>query len=191
MSRIGRLPIQIPEGVNVSVEQTPAVVRVEGPAGTLEQRYEPKFVDVIVDDGEVRVERHGEAKAHKARHGLYRSLIANMVHGVREPYERRLHLIGLGYRARMQGPQELVLEIGYSHPINFPIPEGVEASVEESSSSSIQAIVVLKSPDKQLVGETAAEIRALRVPEPYKGTGIKYHDETIVRKEGKLAGAGE
>ena len=191
MSRIGRLPIQIPEGVSVSVEQTPAVVRVEGPAGTLEQRYEPKFVDVIVDDGEVRVERRGEAKAHKARHGLYRSLIANMVHGVREPYERRLHLIGLGYRARMQGPQELVLEIGYSHPIAFPIPEGVEAAVEESSSSSIQAIVVLKSPDKQLVGEVAAEIRALRKPEPYKGTGIKYHDETIVRKEGKLAGAGE
>lgn len=191
MSRIGRLPIQIPEGVSVSVEETPALVRVEGPAGTLEQRFEPKFVEVNVDDGVVRVERRGEAKAHKARHGLYRALIANMVHGVREPYERRLHLIGLGYRARMQGPQELVLEIGFSHPVHFPIPEGVDASVEESSRGSVQAIVVLKSPDKQLVGETAAEVRALRVPEPYKGTGIKYADEQIVRKEGKLAGAGE
>ena len=191
MSRIGRLPIEIPEGVNVSVEETPALVRVEGPAGTLEQGYEPKFVEVIVDDGVIHVQRRGEAKAHKARHGLYRALIANMVRGVREPYERRLHLIGLGYRARMQGPQELVLEIGYSHPIHFPIPDGVEAAVEESSSSSIQAIVVLKSPNKQLVGEVAAEIRALRKPEPYKGTGIKYHDEQIVRKEGKLAGAGE
>lgn len=191
MSRIGRLPIEIPDDVNVSVKETPAVVRVEGPAGTLEQRYEPKYVQIHVDDGVVQVERRGEAKAHKARHGLYRSLVANMVHGVREPYERRLHLIGLGYRARMQGAQELVLEVGYSHPIHFPIPDGVEASVEDSSSSSIQAVVVLKGPDKQLVGETAAEIRALREPEPYKGTGIKYHDEEIVRKEGKLAGAGE
>lgn len=191
MSRIGRLPIEIPEGVTVSVTETPGVVHVEGPAGTLEQRYEPKFVEILVDDGVVQVQRRGETKAHKARHGLYRSLIANLVHGVREPYERRLHLIGLGYRARMQGPQELVLDVGYSHPIHFPIPEGVEASVEDSQSSSIQAIVVLKSPDKQLVGEVAAEIRALRVPEPYKGTGIKYRDETIERKEGKLAGAGE
>jgi len=191
MSRVGRLPIEIPDDVTVSVEEKPAEVHVEGPAGTLEQRYEPKYVEVNVDDGAVHVERRGETKAHKARHGLYRSLIANMVQGVREPYERRLQLMGLGYRARMQGDQELVLEIGYSHPIHFAVPDGVEASVEESSSSAIQAVVVLKSPDKQLVGETAAEIRALRKPEPYKGTGIKYRDEEIVRKEGKLAGAGE
>lgn len=191
MSRVGRLPIEIPDDVTVSVEEKPATVHVEGPAGTLEQRYEPKYVEVNVDDAVVQVQRRGETKPHKARHGLYRSLIANMVQGVREPYERRLQLMGLGYRARMQGEQELVLEIGYSHPIHFAIPDGVEASVEESSSSAVQAVVVLKGPDKQLVGETAAEIRALRKPEPYKGTGIKYRDEEIVRKEGKLAGAGE
>lgn len=188
MSRIGRKPIPIPEGVKVTVDPQQAQVVVEGPAGRLQQRYEPQYVDVILEDGVVRVERKGEEKAYKARHGLYRSLIANMVQGVQRPYEKRLQLVGLGYRARLQG-QELVLEIGYSHPVRYRVPEGVHVEVNEVRSGGVEAEIVLRSPDKQLVGEVAAEIRAFRKPEPYKGTGIRYADEQILRKEGKLAGA--
>jgi large subunit ribosomal protein L6 len=186
MSRIGRLPIPIPPGVEVKIE--PERIVVEGPAGRLEQRYEPQYVDVVLEDGVVRVERRGNSKPHKARHGLYRSLIFNMVQGVQQPYEKRLQLVGLGYRARLQG-QELVLEIGYSHPIHYTLPEGIAAEVNDVRAGGVEAEIILRSPDKQLVGEVAAEIRALRKPEPYKGTGIRYHDEQIIRKEGKLAGA--
>jgi large subunit ribosomal protein L6 len=171
--------------VEVTVESER--VLVEGPLGKLSQRYEPQYVDIIVEDGVVRVNRKGESEAHRARHGLYRSLVANMVQGVQKPYEKRLQLVGLGYRVQLQG-QELVLEIGYSHPVRYKLPEGVQAEVNEIRSGGIEAEIVLRSPDKQLVGEVAAEIRALRKPEPYKGTGIRYHDEHIVRKEGKLAG---
>jgi len=186
MSRIGRRPIPIPEGVKVTVE--PERVIVEGPQGRLEQPYDPQYVSVAVEDGLIRVSRKGEEKAYRARHGLYRSLIANMVQGVQKPFEKRLQLVGLGYRAKLQG-QELTLEIGYSHPVRFKLPEGVTAEVNEVRSGGIEAEIVLRSPDKQLVGEVAAEIRALRKPEPYKGTGIRYADEQIIRKEGKLAGA--
>ena len=186
MSRIGRLPISVPLGVRVTVE--PERVTVEGPAGRLEQRYEPQYVGVIVEDGVVRVERKGNSKPHKARHGLYRSLIFNMVQGVQQPYEKRLQLVGLGYRARLQG-EELVLEIGYSHSVHYALPEGIAAEVNDVRAGGVEVEIILESPDKQLVGEVAAEIRALRKPEPYKGTGIRYHDEQIRRKEGKLAGA--
>lgn len=186
MSRVGRLPIPVPDDVEVSVE--PGRVRVKGPAGELVERYEPEYVDVQLEDGLVRVARRGETQAHRARHGLYRSLIANMLHGVQQPYEKRLQLVGLGYRARLQG-RELVLEIGYSHPAHYLLPEGVSVEVGEGGSREVAAEIVLRSPDKQLVGQVAAEIRSLRRPEPYKGTGIRYHDEQIRRKEGKLAGA--
>lgn len=186
MSRIGRLPIPIPEGVKVAVEDDR--VLVEGPMGQMEQPYDPRYVSVTVEDGTLRVTRKGESKAHRARHGLYRSLIANMIQGVKQPYEKRLQLVGLGYRARLQN-RELTLEIGYSHPVHFTLPEGVTAEINEIRSGGVEAEIVLKSPDKQLVGEVAAEIRAVRRPEPYKGTGIRYADEHIIRKEGKLAGA--
>jgi large subunit ribosomal protein L6 len=186
MSRIGKLPIPVPSGVKVTVQ--PDRVLVEGAAGRLEQSYEPQFVSVAVENGTVRVRRKGEAKEHRARHGLYRSLIANMIQGVQKPYEKKLQLVGLGYRARLQG-QQLMLEIGYSHPIAYALPASVKAEVKEVRSGGIEAEITLRSPDKQLVGEVAAEIRKLREPEPYKGTGIRYHDEHIVRKEGKLAGA--
>lgn len=188
MSRIGRLPISIPDGVKVTVGAER--VRAEGPAGALEQRFESKYVDVAIEDGHVHVSRKGETKDYRARHGLYRSLIANMIQGVHAPYEKRLQLVGLGYRARLQGQDDLVLDIGYSHPIHYRIPEGVIAEVNEVRSGGVEAEIILRSPDKQLVGEVAAEIRDLRKPEPYKGTGIRYRDEQIIRKEGKLAGAG-
>lgn len=186
MSRVGRLPISIPAGVKVAVE--PNRVSVEGTAGKLEQTYEPQYVSIAIEDGAVRVSRKGETKAHRARHGLYRSLVANMIQGVQKPYEKRLQLVGLGYRARLQG-QELVLEIGYSHPIHYTLPASVKAEAKDVKSGGVESEITLRSPDKQLVGEVAAEIRALREPEPYKGTGIRYHDEHIIRKEGKLAGA--
>lgn len=188
MSRIGRKPIPIPAGVKVTVDPRQAQVVVEGPAGRLTQRYEPQYVDVLVEDGVVRVVRKGDEKTHKARHGLYRALIANMVQGVVQPFEKRLQLVGLGYRARLEG-RDLVLEIGYSHPVRYRVPEGVTVEVNEVRAGGIEAEIVLRSPDKQLVGEVAAEIRAFRRPEPYKGTGIRYADEQILRKEGKLAGA--
>ncbi len=186
MSRIGKLPIPIPPGVKVEVQAD--WVRVEGPQGKLEQRYEPRFVAVAVEDGQVRVTRKGEAKDHKARHGLYQRLISNMIRGVQQPYEKKLQLVGLGYRAKLQG-RDLVLEIGRSHPIHYTLPENVTVEVKEIKSGGIEAEITLRSPDKQRVGEIAAEIRALREPEPYKGTGIRYADEHIIRKEGKLAGA--
>lgn len=191
MSRIGKLPVAIPDEVDVTVESER--VRVRGPAGTLEQPYEPKYVSIEVEDGTVQVLRKGETKAHRARHGLYRSLVANMVRGVKEPFERRLQLVGLGYRADLQAQGEeqvLVLEIGYSHPVRYPVAEGVQVEVNEVRSRGVEAEIVLSSPNKQLVGQVASEIRRLRKPEPYKGTGIRYHDEEIIRKEGKLAGAG-
>jgi len=136
MSRVGRKPIPIPEGVKVRVEGDTVVV--EGPQGRLTQRFEPEYVDVIVDNGEVRVARKGDEKPYKARHGLYRSLIHNMVQGVVKPYEKRLQLVGLGYRARLEG-RTLVLEVGYSHPVRYPLPEGVQAEVNDVRTSSWSA----------------------------------------------------
>lgn len=186
MSRIGRVPIPIPQGVNVTVQDD--LVLVEGPLGKLEQHYEPQYVSIAVEDGLVRVKRLGEAKEYRARHGLYQRLIANMIQGVQKPYEKRLQLVGLGFRARLQG-RKLVLEIGYSHPVHYQLPQGIIAEVKEVKSGGIEAEITLRSPDKQLVGQVAAEIRGIRKPEPYKGIGIRYAGEHIIRKEGKLAGA--
>ena len=186
MSRIGRLPIAVPDGVTITVEKD--VVRVDGPQGQLEQRYEPKYVEITQEDGEIKIDRKGNAKDYRARHGLYRSLIANMVQGIQTPFEKKLQLVGLGYKAKMEG-QDLVLEIGFSHTVRHTIPEGVSAEANDVRAGGIEAEVILKSSDKQMLGEVAAEIRDYRKPEPYNGTGIRYSDEQLIRKEGKLAGA--
>jgi len=186
MSRIGRLPIAVPDGVKVTIEDE--LVRVEGPQGKLEQRYEPQYVEIKEEEGQLKVERKGNAKDFRARHGLYRALIANMVQGIQEPFEKKLQLVGLGYKAKLNGT-ELELEIGYSHPVKFNVPEGVFAEANDVRSGGIEAEVILKSADKQLLGEVAAEIRDFRKPEPYNGTGIRYSDEQLIRKEGKMAGA--
>lgn len=182
MSRIGKLPITVPKDVKVTIQ--PHALLVEGKAGKLTQSYEPDYISVELKDGTIVVTRKGDEKEFKARHGLYRALIANMIKGVQQPYTKVLQLVGLGYRAKLEG-KELVLEIGFHDPVRYKLPESVKAEIKD------QTEITLSSPDKQLVGQVAAEIRALRKPEPYKGTGIRYKDEQIRRKAGKLAaGAG-
>lgn len=176
MSKIGRKPIPIPTGVEVTVGADRVTVR--GPHGTLECPYEPEYVSIRVEDGAVRVERKAERAAHRARHGLYRALIANMVRGVTEKWVKELEIQGLGYRARAEG-RALVLELGFSHPVRYEVPEGIEFSVPEPNR------IVVRGIDNRLVGQVAADIRALRPPEPYRGTGIRYRGEEIVRKAGK------
>ncbi len=176
MSKIGKRPIPIPEGVKVEVKGDRVVV--EGPLGKLEARYEPAYVEIEVAGSEIRVHRKGDRAPFRARHGLYRALIANMVHGVTKKWERRLLIQGLGYRARMEG-RTLVLELGYSHPVRYEIPEGVEVEVPDNNT------IIVRGIDKQLVGQVAANIRRFRPPEPYHGTGIRYADEVIIRKAGK------
>ena len=179
MSRIGRKPIPVPQGVKVAIEgQT---VRAEGPKGKLSQTV-PDSLAVTVAENVLTVSRTSDHRTVRALHGLMRSLIANMVHGVKEGFERKLEIVGIGYRAQVQG-KNLQLALGYSHPVIFPLPDGVQAEVER------QVSITLKGSDKALVGQTAAEIRALRKPDPYKGKGIKYADEHIRRKVGKKAGA--
>ena len=179
MSRIGRKPIPVPPGVKVAIEgQT---VRAEGPKGKLSQTV-PDSLAVTVAENVLTVSRTSDHRTVRALHGLMRSLIANMVHGVKEGFERKLEIVGIGYRAQVQG-KNLQLALGYSHPVIFPLPDGVQAEVER------QVSITLKGSDKALVGQTAAEIRALRKPDPYKGKGIKYADEHIRRKVGKKAGA--
>lgn len=182
MSRVGTAPIPVPEGVKVNIKDD--IVIVEGNGVKLEQRYEPRMVSIEMEARIIKVKRKGESKEYKARHGLYRSLIANMIRGVGEPFVKTLFLKGLGYRARLQG-SSLVLELGYSHPLKYDPPKGVEVQLEG------QDKIKVSGADKQLVGQAAAEIRAFRKPEPYKGTGIRYEDEQIIRKEGKLGGGGE
>ena len=179
MSRIGRLPISIPDGVKVALE--PRAVGVEGPKGKLRADIPPRIV-VQVEGSLVRVTREAEERKIKAVHGLTRKLIANMVQGVSRGFSRVLEINGVGYRAEVKG-SELHMTLGYSHPIVFPLPAGVTASVER------QIIITLNGPDKQVLGETAAAIRALRPPEPYKGKGVKYREEVIKRKAGKAVGA--
>lgn len=179
MSRIGKQPISIPAGVKVSVEG--GTVRVEGPKGRLSQAI-PPGIRVAVDDGRITVSRSGDERRQRALHGLARALVANMVSGVKDGFERRLEIAGIGYRAQLQG-RAIQLALGFSHPVLFPLPEGVTAEVDR------QVAITLRSADKALLGETAARLRALRKPDPYKGKGIKYADEVIRRKVGKKAGA--
>ena len=177
MSRIGRLPIPIPAGVTVSVE--PEVVRVNGPRGELSERV-PRDIDVVQTDGELRVTRPTDRGEHRALHGLTRSLVANMVTGVTDGYEKRLEIQGVGYRAQLRG-RDLELALGFSHPVSIKAPDGIEFEVPQPTR------VVVRGISKQAVGEVAANIRKRRPPEPYKGKGIRYEGEYVARKVGKRA----
>jgi large subunit ribosomal protein L6 len=179
MSRIGKKPIPVPQGVKVLVDGN--TVRVEGPKGQLSQRV-PDSVSVRIDSNVVTVDRSSDHRTVRALHGLTRSLVANMVHGVKDGFERKLEIVGIGYRAQLTG-KTLQLALGYSHPVIFPLPDGVQAEVER------QVSITLKGADKAQLGQVAAKLRALRKPDPYKGKGIKYAEEQIRRKVGKKAGA--
>ena len=179
MSRIGKKPIPVPQGVKVVVDAH--AVNVEGPKGKLSQSI-PAGLSVTMDTNVLTVERNSEHRTVRALHGLVRSLLANMVHGVKDGFERKLDIVGIGYRAQLQG-RNLQLALGYSHPVIFPLPEGVQAEVER------QVSITLRGADKALLGQLAAELRSLRKPDPYKGKGIKYAEEHIRRKVGKKAGA--
>lgn len=180
MSRIGRKPVSIPQGVRVQVEGR--LIRAEGPKGKLTQSLPPRL-SATADQQEIRISREGDDRATRALHGLARSLVANMVTGVKQGFERKLEIVGIGYRAQLQG-RNLQLALGYSHPVIFPLPEGVTAEVER------QTLLTLRGPDNAVLGQTAAKLRMLRRPDPYKGKGIKYVGEVIRRKVGKKAGAG-
>ena len=180
MSRIGKNPVAIPDGVTVDINDN--VVTVKGKLGELTQSFDA--VSVKIDEGNVVVERPSEAKDHKAKHGLYRALINNMIEGVSQGFTKELELVGVGYRASNQG-QKLDLAIGFSHNIVMEIAP--EVKVETVSEKGKNPIVKLTSHDKQLVGQVAAKIRAFRKPEPYKGKGIKFVGEHIRRKAGKSA----
>ena len=179
MSRIGKKPIPVPAGVKVAVED--GTVKVEGPKGKLAQAI-PAGLSVRMDGTVLTVGRSSDHRTVRALHGLIRSLLANMVHGVKDGFERKPEIVGIGYRAQVQG-KNLQLALGYSHPVIFPLPDGVQAEVDR------QVSITLKVPDKALLGQLAAKLRGLRKPDPYKGKGIKYAEEHIRRKVGKKAGA--
>ncbi len=182
MSRIGKLPISIPQGVEITVSDTNRVT-VKGKLGELQQLIDPA-IKVKIDKGEVKLERATESKDHKSKHGLYRSLINNMVQGVSQGFNTVLELVGVGYKADAKG-QLLDLSLGYSHHIFFEIPQ--EVKVETVTERGKNPLIKLSSYDKQLLGQVAAKIRSLRPPEPYKGKGIKYQGEELRRKLGKAA----
>ncbi|MBI2915651.1 MAG: 50S ribosomal protein L6 [Elusimicrobia bacterium] len=181
MSRIGLKPIAVPEKVAVQVRD--ASIEVKGPGGTLSRKV-PQGIGISVDQGQIKVAVQDPAvEGVSALHGLTRNLVAQMVQGVVQPWKKDLEIQGVGYRASKNG-QILNLQLGFSHPIDFKVPEKVQFSVDAK-----QTFVSLQSPDKELLGIVAAQIRSLRPPEPYKGKGIRYHGEHILRKAGKAAGA--
>ena len=182
MSRIGKAPIAVPSGIEIKVADN-NVVTVKGPKGELTQKID-QDMNISIEDGVLTLERPTEQKRHKSLHGLYRSLIANMVTGVTEGYTKRLELVGVGYRANVQG-QKLELQVGYSHSIIMIIPKEIKVITEMEKGKS--PAVILESNDKQLIGQVAAKIRSFRKPEPYKGKGIRYSDEVVRRKAGKAA----
>jgi large subunit ribosomal protein L6 len=182
MSRIGKLPIDIPKGVEITVSKG-NLVTVKGPKGELTQQVNPDIV-VKIENGRVELARPTEQKRHKAMHGLYRSLLNNMVEGVTNGYEIKQELVGVGFRATSTG-QILELALGYSHSIYLQIPP--EVKVEAVTERRANPIITLKSADKQLIGQVAAKIRSFRKPEPYKGKGIKFVGEQLRRKAGKAA----
>jgi len=181
MSRLGKLPIEIPEGTQVKIEDNFIVVK--GPKGELKQELHPT-PNIKINEKEILVSvNKPENKKEKAFWGLYWSLIKNMVEGVNRGYEKKLEINGVGYRAALQG-KKLTLSVGFSHPVEYLLPEGITATVEGN-------IISISGIDKQLVGEVTAQIRKIKKPEPYKGKGIKYIDEIIIRKAGKTASKGE
>jgi large subunit ribosomal protein L6 len=177
VSRIGKQPISLPDGVEVTIE--PELVKVKGPKGELQERVS-RAIDVSEEDGQVVVTRPSDRGEHRALHGLTRSLIANMVEGVTNGFEKRLEIQGVGYRAQLQG-RRLVLSLGYSHPVEMEAPEGVDFEVPAPTR------IVVRGISKQAVGEVAAGVRKQRPPEPYKGKGIRYEGEYVARKVGKRA----
>ena len=174
MSRIGKKPIQIPKGVTIDLKDD--LLSVKGPKGVLQRQIHPK-VSLQVDDDQILVSVQDNARETNALHGLYGALIANMVTGVSEGFERVLEIVGIGYRAELSG-SEVTFHLGYSHPITYELPKGVDAKIEKTK-------ITLTSIDKEALGMTAAKIRSFRKPEPYKGKGIKYAEEYIKRKAGK------
>jgi large subunit ribosomal protein L6 len=176
MSRIGRMPVVVPSGVDVAIDGS--LVTVKGPKGTLSHTVVTP-ITVSKDDGVLTVTRPDDERESRARHGLTRTLVNNMVVGVTEGYEKKLEIVGVGYRVLSKGPTQLEFQLGYSHSITFNAPEGITFTVESPTRLGVQGI------DKQLVGEVAANIRKLRKPEPYKGKGIRYAGEHIRRKVGK------
>lgn len=182
MSRIGKLPIKSPAGVTVTVSDN--IVTVKGPKGELKQAINPD-ITVEVKDGEITVSRPSDGKEHRSLHGLYRSLINNMVIGVSEGYRKELELVGVGYRAQATG-QVLDLALGYTHNIMFVLP--TEIKVETKSERNKNPMIILESCDKQLIGQVCAKIRTYRKPEPYKGKGVRFVGEIVRRKAGKSAG---
>jgi large subunit ribosomal protein L6 len=175
MSRIGKLPVEIPKGVKITLADS--VLTVQGPNGKL-SRAIMTCVTLNIGETSLEVTRNDETTSSRAAHGLTRTLVNNMVVGVTKGFQTDLEINGVGYRAEVKG-KELVLSLGYSHPVNFPIPDGISIDVEKMTKLSV------KGYDKEMVGQTAAKIRSFRAPEPYKGKGIKYANETILRKAGK------
>jgi large subunit ribosomal protein L6 len=184
MSRIGKLPIKLPQGVTLTVKSDNSVT-VKGPKGELSQAIDPD-IKVEMSNGEVVVTRPTDQKRHKSLHGLYRSLISNMVYGVSSGYKIEMEVVGVGYKAEAKG-QVLEMSLGYSHDIHFMIPD--EVKVEARTERRSNPVITLTSSDKQLIGQIAAKIRSFREPEPYKGKGIKFVGEELRKKAGKSATA--
>ncbi len=180
MSRVGKIPVKIPEKVKVAVDGT--TVKVEGPKGKTAFTFNPRM-KVEVQAGEVKVSRPDDSRLSRGLHGLTRTLVKNAILGVTQGYERSLEISGVGFKAELKG-KEINFTLGFSHPVVFKLPEGVTAEVDAK-----QTKVLVRSADKHLLGLTAAKIRSLRPPEPYKGKGVKYAEETIRRKEGKTGAA--
>lgn len=178
MSRIGKAPIAIPDKIKVTVNDD--TVEVQGPKGTLSQQILPG-IQVAVDGNEIQVTRSGSDGPSRARHGLIRSLVANAVQGVSEGFKKELEVVGVGYRGEVNG-RNLELSLGYSHPVVFPMPEGIDIEIDKQNKITVSGI------DKQAVGQVAAEIRELRKPDAYKGKGVRYAGERVRIKEGKSAG---
>jgi large subunit ribosomal protein L6 len=177
MSRIGRLPITVPAGVEVNLDGQN--VSVKGPKGTLQHRVAEPITVARADTGDIEVTRPDDERVSKSLHGLTRTLVSNMVVGVTQGYEKKLEIVGVGYRVMAKGPTELEFALGFSHPVKVTAPEGITFAVESNTKFAVQGI------DKQQVGEVAANIRKLRKPEPYKGKGVRYAGEKVRRKVGK------
>ncbi|MFT4298322.1 MAG: 50S ribosomal protein L6 [Aeromicrobium sp.] len=177
MSRIGKIPVAVPAGVEVTIEGQD--IRVKGPKGELTHTVAEPITVSKAEDGTLAVERPNDERRSKALHGLSRTLINNMVVGVTEGYEKKLEIVGVGYRVLPKGPNAVELNLGFSHPVPFEAPEGITFSVESATKFAVHGI------DKQLVGEVAANIRKIRKPEPYKGKGVRYAGERVLRKAGK------
>lgn len=182
MSRIGKNPVNIPNGVTITIEGSHVIAK--GPKGELKQTFNPQ-VTIVVEEQKIVVTRKDESKEARSLHGLTRSLLANMIEGVTKGFERKLEIVGVGYRA-VANKNKITLNLGYSKPIEFTAPQGVEFKLDEEKKNIISITCI----DKQLLGEVAAKIRSFRKPEPYKGKGIRYENEYVARKAGKSAAGG-